>query len=79
MTLEERYAANPRLLEYYKKSLLEPGWAGELDNVEFAHVKSELTKSRSLKQRWGFRPSARRLSENRIRAVAMYGVTRQRK
>jgi hypothetical protein len=79
MTLEERYATDPWLLEYYKESLLEPGWAGELDNVEFAYVKSELAKSRSLKQRWGFRPSARRLSEGRIRAVAMYCVTRQQK
>jgi hypothetical protein len=79
MTLEERYAAEPKLLEYYRRSLLEPGWAGDLDNVEFAYVKSELTKSRSLKQRWGFRPSVRRLSEGRIRAVAMYGVTRRQK
>jgi len=79
MILEERYAADPWLLEYYKKNLLEPGWAGDLDNVEFAYIRSELTKSRPLKRRWGFRPSARRLSESQIRAVAMYGVTRQQK
>lgn len=77
MTLEERYANDPWLLEYYRKNLLEPGWAGELDGVEFEHVKSELIKSRALKRRWGFRPSAKRLSESRIRAVAMYGVTRK--
>jgi len=76
MTLEERYATDPWLLEYYK-NLLEPGWAGDLDNVEFAYVKSELIKSRMLKRRWGFRPSTKRLSESRIRTVAMYGVTRQ--
>jgi hypothetical protein len=79
MTLEERYATDPWLLEYYRKSLLEPGWAGELDNVELAYVKSKLMKSRSLKRRWGFRPSAKRLSESRIRTAAMYGVTRHRK
>jgi hypothetical protein len=79
MTLEERYAADPWLLEYCKKNLLEPGWAGDLDNVEFAYVKSELIKSRRLKQRWGFRPSAKRLSEGRIRAAAMYDARRQQK
>jgi hypothetical protein len=79
MTLEERYATDPWLLEYYRKSLLEPGWPGELDNVEFAYVKSELARSRSLKQRWGFRPSARRLSEGRIRTTAMHGITRWHK
>jgi hypothetical protein len=79
MTLEERYAADPWLLEYYRKKLLEPGWAGDLDNVEFQYVKSELMKSRRLKRQWGFRPSARRLSESRIRTVAMYGVTRQQR
>jgi hypothetical protein len=79
MTLEERYATDPWLLEHYKKGLLEPGWAGDLDNVEFEYVKSELVKSRPLKRRWGFRPSAKRLSESRIRNAAMCGVTRQRK
>lgn len=79
MTLKERYAADPWLLGYYKKNLLEPGWAGDLDNVEFAYVKYELIRSPSLKQRWGFRPSAKRLSESRIRTAAMYGVTRRQK
>jgi hypothetical protein len=79
MTLEERYATDPWLLEYYKESLLEPGWAGDLDNVEFEYIKSELMKSRLLKRRWGFRPSARRLSESRIRTAAMCGVTRQQR
>jgi hypothetical protein len=79
MMLGERYVADRWLPEYYRKNLLEPGWAGALDNVEFAYIKSELTKSRPLKRRWGFRPSARRLSESRIRAVAMYGVTGRQK
>ncbi|MFO7773833.1 MAG: hypothetical protein R6V59_07885 [Dehalococcoidia bacterium] len=79
MTLEERYANDPWQLELYKEKLLEPGWAGELDRVEFEYVKSELSKSRSLRRRWGFRPSAKRLSESRIRAVAMNGVTRKQK
>ena len=79
MTLEERYANDPWLLEYYREGLLEPGWAGELDDVELQYIKSELSKSRSLRRRWGFRPSAKRFSEDRIRAVAMDGVSRRHK
>jgi len=79
MTLEERYADNPWLLQYYREALLEPGWAGELDDVELEYIKSELRKSPSLRRKWGFRPSAKRLSEGRIRDVAMNGVRRSQK
>jgi len=75
MTLEERYANDPWLLEFYKEELLEPGWAGELDDVELEYIKSHLRQSPSLRRRWGFRPSAKRFSENHIRAVAMDGVS----
>ncbi len=74
MSLEERYARDPELLAFYRKRLLEPGWAGELDPDELAYVKSELRQSASLRRRWGFRPSAKRLSESRIRAVAGDGL-----
>ena len=30
MSLEERYARDPQLLAFYRKRLLEPGWAGDL-------------------------------------------------
>lgn len=79
VTLEERYANAPWLLRIYKERLLEPGWAGELNAVELEHMKSELKKSPSLRRRWGFRPSAKRLSEKRIRYAAMYGVPRKQK
>jgi len=75
MTLEERYANDPEFLEFYKEKLLEPGWAGELDDVELEYIKSHLRQSPSLRRRWGFRPSARRFSESHIRAVAMDGVS----
>ena len=75
MTLEERYANDPWLLEFYKEELLEPGWAGELDDVELEYIKSHLRQSPSLRRRWGFRPSAKRFSESHIRAVAMDGVS----
>jgi len=76
-TLDERYKDDPQLLAFYKTKLLEPGWAGELDRVEFAYVRSELQKSPTLRRRWGFRPSAKRLSEKRIREVARNGLQKR--
>lgn len=75
MTLEDRHVNNPWLLKFYKEGLLEPAWAGELDNVELEYIRSKLRQSPSLRRRWGFRPTAKRLSEDRIRAVAMNGVS----
>lgn len=76
---EERYANDPWLLELHKERLIEPRWAGELDFGELEYIKSCLKQSPSLRRRWGFRPSAKRLSESRIRAVAIYGVSRKQK
>jgi len=75
MLLEERYAKDPELLQFYRKKLLIPGWAGELDPVELDYIKSQLRQSPSLKRQWGFRPSARRFSESRIRAIARDGLS----
>jgi len=79
MSLEERYDGDPNLLEFYRIKLLQPGWAGELLPDEFAYIKSRLQQSPSLKRRWGFRPSAKRLSESRIQAVARNGLSRYKK
>ena len=79
MSLEEKYANDPRLLGFYKIKLLEPGWAGGLSPDEFTYIKSQLKKSPSLKRRWGFKPSAKRLSESRIRSVARNGLSTNRK
>ena len=67
MTLEEIYAGDSNLLKLYREKLIEPGWAGELKPYELAHIRSRLRVSPSLKRRWGFKPSAKRLSEKRIR------------
>lgn len=75
MLLEERYAKDPDLLQFYKEKLLITGWAGELDRVELDYIKSHLRQSPSLKRRWGFRPSAKRLSESHIRTVARDGLS----
>ena len=74
MTLEEQYADDPALLEFYKRRLLTPGWPGELDNVELEYVISQLKQSPSLKRRWRFRPTAKRISRARVRFIAMHGT-----
>ena len=74
MSLQERYEVDPHLLSLYQKKLLEPGWAGELAPYELAYIKSELLRSPCLRRRWGFRRSAKRFSDARIRAVARNGL-----
>ena len=75
MELEQRYRKDPQLLQLIKAKLLEPGWAGELDSLELAYIKAQLRESPSLKRRWGFRPTAKRLSETNIRYIAKNGVS----
>ena len=65
---------DPELHDFYTRNLRIPGWAGELDRAELAYIKSQLKQSPALRRRWGFRPSAKRLSDARIRAVAMNGI-----
>ena len=79
MTLEERYNGNNEPSEFSKRKLIEPGWAGELSPDEFVYIKSQLRQSPSLKRRWGFRPSAKRFSENYIRTVARDGRSANKK
>jgi len=79
MSAKEECSSFDELSKFYKENLLEPGWAGELSRVELAYIKSELQKSPSLRRRWGFRPSAKRFSERRIRDVAMNGLSREKK
>jgi hypothetical protein len=74
VSLEERYKDDPELLAFYQKKLLIPGCASELAPYELAYIKSQLRQSPSLRRRWGFRPSAKRFSEARIRAVARDGL-----
>jgi hypothetical protein len=72
--VEEHYGNDPQLLSFHQEKLLKPGWAGELSPGEFVYIKSELQRSSSLKRRWAFRPSAKRLSESRIRDIAREGL-----
>lgn len=77
-TLEKRYAGDLKLLAYYKQKLLIPGWAGQLDAVELAYVKSEIMKSPSPKRHWGLKPSTKRVSKKYLRLVARDGLRRNK-
>ena len=70
----DRPGSEPSQLDHCRNSMLKPGWAGKLSPDEFVFIKSELRQSSSLRRRWGFRPSAKRLSERRIRDIAREGL-----
>ena len=53
--------------------LLQPGWAGELDDGELASIMAALRESNRLRTAWGFPAGERRLSEDGVKAVAMFG------
>ncbi len=75
MSLEGKYANDSELLADYQKNLLEPGWAGELRPDELSYIRAQLSRSRSLKRKWGFKPSAKRFPEKHIRLVVRSGLT----
>jgi len=72
--MRERYAKDPVLLDFYRRRLLEPGWPGELDDVELGYLKSHLQRSNRLRTHWGFPRGERRLTEGGIKAVALWGL-----
>ena len=43
---------DPELHDHYAKKLLEPGWAGEVDDAEAAHIAKKLSDSPALRRRW---------------------------
>jgi hypothetical protein len=63
----EKYRGEP------EGRLLEPGYAGFLDDNELAYVQEKLKASPDLASWWGWRPGQKSRSEAAIRWVAMYG------
>ena len=55
MTLDEIYADDPKLLKFYKKKLLKPGWAGLLTLSEAEYIRQCLERNSRLRQRWHIR------------------------
>ncbi len=56
------------------RKLLEPGWAGDLNSEELAFIKDKLKRDRRLRAKWGMGRGKGRLSEEKIKIVALYGV-----
>ena len=53
--------------------LLEPGWAGFVDDDELAFIQRTLQQDPSLSFSWGFRPGQKKRSAVGIRRVAEHG------
>lgn len=73
-SLEQMYCSDSILRDLYSNKLLEPGWAGELNDTELAYIKKSLFSDRRLRATWGFKRGTGRLSEEKIRKVALYGT-----
>ena len=53
--------------------LLEPGWAGALDDDELVYIQEHLKADAGLSAWWGFRPKAKRRPIEAIKKVAEHG------
>ena len=53
--------------------LLEPGWAGQIDDDELAFIRYALFRDSKPACLWGFRPSLKSRTDEAIRRVALYG------
>jgi hypothetical protein len=58
--------------------LLEPGWAGELEDDQVAYIRTALHDDPDLAYQWGFKRSAKRFSSDVIRRVALKGDANHR-
>jgi hypothetical protein len=53
--------------------ILEPGWAGELDDEQLAYIRNALHNDSDLAYQWGFRRASKRFSDDMIRRIAARG------
>ncbi len=53
--------------------LLEPGWAGQIDDDELAFIRYALFRDSKPARLWGFRPSQKSRADEAIRRVALDG------
>jgi hypothetical protein len=59
--------------EKLRMRLLEPGWAGELDDDELTYITTHIRDDVFIRRMWGFRQNAKRLATAAIRRVAEFG------
>jgi hypothetical protein len=62
-----------RYREEKQWKLLQPGWAGTLDDAELQFILTKLQTDPVLAYWWGFRGATKRRPIDAIKAVAMYG------
>jgi len=53
--------------------LLEPGWAGELEDDQVAYIRAALHDDPDLAYQWGFKRSSKRFPADIIRRIAKKG------
>ena len=53
--------------------LLEPGWAGQIDDEELDFIRDTLFQDSKPARLWGFRPSQKTRADEAIRRVALDG------
>jgi len=58
----------------YKRKLLIPGWAGEVNPEELDYIVTKLRRNSELRRKWGFVKGRRRISRMKVKKVAMYGL-----
>ena len=59
------------------RRLLEPGWAGQLSDIEIEFIRQELKHHRSLWRRWGYEESMIRgvsIPAATLRRIAIHGL-----
>ena len=58
--------------------LLEPGWAGELEDDQVAYIRAALHDDPDLAYQWGFKRSSKRFPSDFIRRIAKRGDANHR-
>ena len=58
--------------------LLEPGWAGELDDEQIAYIRNALYNDPDLAYQWGFRRASKNFSDDMLRRIAARGDAKHR-
>ena len=69
---------DPELHDSYARKFLEPGWGGDVSDLEPAYVQRILQEHKRLAYLWGFAPSQKTRPVGAIRRVAMRGDPERR-
>ena len=58
--------------------MLEPGWAGELEDDQVAYIRTALHDAPDLAYKWGFKRRTKRFTDDLIRLIAEKGAAAHR-